>query len=67
MHQKIAPDAEAQKGSVGSRTSLYVSTKSKLSMEDKDMTINIEIDDEEEDLQAFIEEIEADEEMEEDS
>ena len=38
----------------------------KLSMEDKGKTINLETDDEEEDLQAFVEEIEADEEMEED-
>lgn len=38
----------------------------KLSIEDKGKTINLEIDDEEEDLQEFVEEIEADEEMEED-
>jgi len=35
-------------------------------MEDKGKTLNLETDDEEEDLQAFVEEIEADEEMEED-
>lgn len=33
----------------------------KLSMEDKGKTINLETDDEEEDLQDFIEEIEVDE------
>ena len=37
----------------------------KLSMEDKGKTINLEIDDEEEDLQAFIQEMKVDEEMEE--
>jgi len=35
-------------------------------MEDKGKTVNLEMDDEDEDLQAFVEEIEADEEMEED-
>lgn len=34
-------------------------------MEDKGKTINLEIDDEEEDLQAFIQEMKVDEEMEE--
>lgn len=38
----------------------------KLSMEDKGKAINLEIDEEEEDIQAFVEEIEAYEEMEED-
>lgn len=38
----------------------------KLSMEDKGKTVNLEIDDEEEDLQTFVEEIEVDEEMEDD-
>lgn len=38
----------------------------KLSTEDKGKLVNIEIDDEEEDLQDFVEEIEPDEEMEED-
>ena len=38
----------------------------KLSMEDKGKTVNLETDDEEEDLQAFVEEIKVDEEMEED-
>ena len=39
----------------------------KPSMKDKGKTINLETDDEEEDLQAFVEEIEADEEMEEEN
>lgn len=38
----------------------------KLSMEDKGKIVNLEADDEEEELQAFVEEIESDEEMEED-
>ena len=39
---------------------------SKLSMEEKGKAVTIETDDEEEDLQALIDEIEIDEEMEED-
>lgn len=39
---------------------------SKLSIEDKGKTINLETNDKEEDLQALVEEIEADEQMEED-
>ena len=38
----------------------------KLSIEDKGNIVNLETDDEEGDLQAFVEEIEVDEEMEED-
>ena len=49
---------------------VYMSSRNpqfdKLSMEEKGKDITIEIDDEEEDIQAFIEEIELDEEMEED-
>ena len=48
------------------RMSLWNPRFGELFMEDKGKTVNLETDDEEEDLQAFIEEIELDEEMEED-